>query len=174
MAVNSLHQAVSAALARAGADGARRAVPLIPTVPTLDAVLTEEDRKARLAYWIRDIRFRRGLTPPKLAERIGVSRSTINKWEAGEQVPSMIWLGPLAAALSVDPRLFADLPAIPPSTVADYLVDDDAAGTEAARVRYGALVADAAASALEGLEAEQEGHRAAATRRVARRGKRPA
>lgn len=87
-------------------------------------MLSEEERRARLAYWIRDMRFQRGLTPPKLAELIGTSRSTVNKWESGEQVPSMIWLGPLAQALRVDPRLFADLPPIPPSAAADYLVDE--------------------------------------------------
>jgi transcriptional regulator with XRE-family HTH domain len=103
---------------------ANRYRPIVPTLPTLSLVLSEEERKARLAYWIRDIRFRRGLKPPGLAERIGVSRSTVNKWESGEQVPSMIWLGPLATALSVDPRLFADLPEIPPSGAAEYLVED--------------------------------------------------
>lgn len=102
--------------------GARRSAPIVPTLPTLSAVLSEEERKARLAYWIRDMRFQRRLTPPGLAELVGVSRSTVNKWEAGDQVPSMIWLGPLATALRVDPRLFADLPPIPPSAAAEYLV----------------------------------------------------
>jgi transcriptional regulator with XRE-family HTH domain len=102
---------------------ATTSVGIVPTLPTLNFVLSEEERRARLAYWIRDIRFRRGLTPPKLAERVGVSRSTVNKWESGEQIPSMIWLGPLAEVLRVDPRLFADLPPIPPSGAAEYLVE---------------------------------------------------
>lgn len=104
------------------ANGATRFAPIVPTLPILSLVLSEEERKARLAYWIRDMRFRRGLTPPGLAEQIGVSRSTVNKWESGDQVPSMIWLGVLATALRVDPRLFADLPPIPPSGAAEYLV----------------------------------------------------
>lgn len=95
---------------------------IIPTLPTLALVLDEEERKERLAYWIRDTMDRRRLTPPKVAERIGVSRSTVTAWAAGRAVPSMIYLGPLSAALSVDPRLFADLPAIPPSGAAEYLV----------------------------------------------------
>ena len=136
MLVNTQHRAIFAPITRSIAIGARTSAPLIPTAPTLALVLTEEERKARLAYWIRDIRFRRGLTPPKLAELVGVSRSTVNKWESGDQVPSMIWLGPIAAALSVDPRLFADLPAIPPNAAADYLVDVAvASGVEEGRRR---------------------------------------
>lgn len=111
--------------------GATTGTRILPTMPSLSLVLSEEERRARLAYWIRDMRFRRGLTPPKLASLIGVGRSTVNKWEQGTQVPSMIWLGPLAAALRVDPRLFADLPAIPPSGAAEYLVEQAvASGTE--------------------------------------------
>jgi len=136
MLVNTQHRALSAPTARTVDIGARTSAPLVPTTPTLSLVLTEEERKARLAYWIRDIRFRRGLTPPKLAELVGVARSTVNKWESGDQVPSMIWLGPIAAALSVDPRLFADLPAIPPNAAADYLVDlAVASGVEEGRRR---------------------------------------
>src|SRR3990167_3801523 len=109
-------------------NGAKTSVGIVPTLPTLAMVLSEEERRARLAYWISDMRRRRGLTPPKLAARVGVSRSTVNNWESGEQVPSMIWLGALAEALRVDPRLFADLPPIPPSGAAEYLVEEAWAG----------------------------------------------
>lgn len=102
---------------------AARPAQIVPTAPTLRLMLTEKERAARLAYWLRDVRLRRGLTPPELAERIGSSRGTVNKWEGGDQVPSMIWLGPICAALSVDPRLFADLPPIPPSPASEYLVE---------------------------------------------------
>lgn len=102
--------------------------PIVPTLPTLSVVLTERERQERLAYWIRDTMLRRRLTPPKLAELVGVSRSAALAWtkppgESGASTPSMIFLGPLATALRVDPRLFADLPAIPPSGAADYLVE---------------------------------------------------
>ena len=92
-------------------------------VPTLGLVLSEEERRVRLAYWISDTINRRRLTPPRVAERVGVSRSTVTAWAAGRQVPSLIYLGPLSKALAVDPRLFADLPEIPPSGAAEYLVD---------------------------------------------------
>lgn len=102
---------------------ATRDARIYPTLPSLALVLSEEERKSRLAYWIRDMRLQRKLTPPKLAAQIGVGRGTVNKWEKGTQVPSMIWLGPLAVALRVDPRLFADLPPIPPSGAAEYRVE---------------------------------------------------
>lgn len=81
------------------------------------------DRKRRLGYAIRRAREQRGLTPPQLAELVGVGRGTINDWESGASVPSMLYLGPLCAALVVDPRLFADLPDEPPSPVDAYLMD---------------------------------------------------
>ena len=111
-------------------EGARRSASIVPTLPTLGVVLSEEERRTRLAYWIRDMRFRQRLTPPALATLVGVSRSTVNKWESGEQVPSLLMLGPLAIALRVDPRLFADLPPIPPSGAAEYLVPAAESGVE--------------------------------------------
>lgn len=99
-------------------------------MPTLGLMLSEEERKARLAYWISDTIYRRHLTPPRVAERIGVARSTVTAWAAGRQVPSLIYLGPLAEALGVDPRLFADLPEIPPSGAAQYLVAAGESGIE--------------------------------------------
>ena len=95
----------------------------------------ENRRKAALGYAIRRARERRGLTPPKLAEKLGVGRDTVNDWEAGRSVPSMLYLGPLCAALSVDPRLFADLPEEPPSPVDDYLLVDEATARGVARAR---------------------------------------
>lgn len=104
-------------------NGANHDGRIIPTVPRLALVLSEQERKDRLAYWIRDTMDRRKMTPPRVALIVGVSRSTVTAWAAGRQVPSLIYLGPLSQALSVDPRLFADLPPIPPSGAAEYLVD---------------------------------------------------
>jgi transcriptional regulator with XRE-family HTH domain len=81
------------------------------------------DRKRRLGYAIRRAREKRDLTPPQLADLVGVGRDTVNAWERGDSVPSMLYLGPLCAALMVDPRLFADLPEEPPSPVDEYLLD---------------------------------------------------
>lgn len=115
---------------------ATRAAQIVPTAPTLRLMVSEKERAARLAYWLRDVRLRRGLTPPELADLIGSSRGTVNKWEGGEQVPSLLWLGPICAALSVDPRLFADLPSIPPSPASEYLVEQAVTeGTEQGKRR---------------------------------------
>lgn len=93
-------------------------------LPRLALVTTEEERERRLAYWIRQLRLDiPGLTPPKVAKVVGVAASTVNAWEKGRQVPSMIWLGGLTKALRVDPKIFAELPPIPPNAAAAYLVD---------------------------------------------------
>lgn len=97
----------------------------------LNVVLDDQSRKARLAYAIRSARDKRGLTPPQLADRLNVARGTVNKWESGEQVPSLLMLGPLCAALGVDANLFAVLPPIPAWEGESYLMDDPA--TRAAR-----------------------------------------
>lgn len=92
----------------------------------LSTVLDDTARRARLAYAIRSARDRRGLTPPKLAERIGVRPGTVNKWESGEQMPSLLMLGPLCEVLGVDANLFAVLPPIPAWEGESYLMDDPA------------------------------------------------
>jgi transcriptional regulator with XRE-family HTH domain len=88
----------------------------------LAAMLSEEERKARIAYVIRMAREHRGLTPPQLADKVGRGRGTVNDWEAERSTPSLVDLGPLCAALSVEPRIFAELPPIPADPIAEYLV----------------------------------------------------
>ncbi len=89
-------------------------------------MLDDTARRARLAYAIRSARDRRGLTPPKLAEKLGVRPGTVNKWESGEQMPSLLMLGPLCDVLGVDANLFAVLPPIPAWEGETYLMDDAA------------------------------------------------
>lgn len=85
-------------------------------------VMDDKERKRRLAYAIRSAREEAGLTPPELAKLLTKSRGTVNKWEAAESAPSLLDLAPLCVALKVRPELFADLPPVPRSPVADYLV----------------------------------------------------
>lgn len=99
-------------------------------VPSLRVVISDTERKARLAYAIRRAREQRGMTPPQLAAAVGRGRGTINDWEAGKSAPSLLDLGPLCVALGVDPRLFADLPEEPPSPVDEYLVQTARQGVE--------------------------------------------
>ena len=62
------------------------------------------------------------MSPPELAARIGVARDTVNAWERGDSVPTMLLLGPLCEALYVKPELFAVLPDEPASPVDDFLL----------------------------------------------------
>jgi transcriptional regulator with XRE-family HTH domain len=89
----------------------------------LAAVLTEEERKARIAYAIESAMLRRGMTPPQLATKVGRSRGTVNDWVAKRSTPSLVDLGPLCVALNVKPELFAELPPIPADPLAEYLLD---------------------------------------------------
>jgi len=66
------------------------------------------------------------MTPPQLADRLHVARGTVNKWESGEQAPSLLMLGPLCDALGVDANLFAVLPPIPAWEGETYLMDEAA------------------------------------------------
>lgn len=94
----------------------------------LIVVMTEEERKLRIAYAIRTARERQGLTPPELADRVGRTRGTINDWEANRSTPSLVDLGPLCVALGVDPKLFAELPAKPTDPLAEYFVAEADSG----------------------------------------------
>jgi ribosome-binding protein aMBF1 (putative translation factor) len=75
----------------------------------LAAALTEEERKARIAYAIESAMLRRGMTSPQLAAKVGRSRGTVNDWVAKRSTPSLVDLGPLCAALNVKAELFAEL-----------------------------------------------------------------
>lgn len=101
-------------------------------------MVKDADRKARLAYAIKQAREIRGLTPPQLARKLGKGRGTINKWEDPDSTaaPSVLDLGALCEALGVDANLFAKLPPIPPNPVEEFLVDQTvAAGVESGRRR---------------------------------------
>jgi DNA-binding XRE family transcriptional regulator len=92
---------------------------------TLDAFMTDVDRRQRIAYAIRAAREERQLSREQLGELLGVSRSTVNDWENATTLPGLMTLGPLCDALGVDPDLFAHPPEIPVSPVHRYLRDPD-------------------------------------------------
>lgn len=124
----------------------------------LAVVLTEDERRRRIAYAIRRAREARGKTPPEIAEAVGVGRGTVNDWEAGRSTPSLVHLGPLCLALGVDPQLFAALPAIPEDPLAAFYLQNDetaAAGTRRRRsVTSSVTRRDADELAVAELEAE--------------------
>lgn len=72
----------------------------------------EAGRKTRFASVLRRARERRGLTPPQLALRLGVSRWAIHRWEnpAEGDAPSILFLKPLCNVLRLDPAEFIILP----------------------------------------------------------------
>jgi putative transcriptional regulator len=56
----------------------------------------------RLANRLKDLRAQHGITQAELAERVGVTRKTVNTVENGVFVPSTILAIKLAEALQVD------------------------------------------------------------------------
>lgn len=88
-------------------------------------LLSEAERRARIAYYIRRGRERRNWSPPRLADAVGRSRSTVNDWESGKSTPSLADLGPICDALRLDPRVFVELPPIPDDQLGPYLVAAD-------------------------------------------------
>lgn len=109
--------------------------------------MTDVERKHRIAYAIRSAREERRLSRPQLADAVGVGRGAVSDWENGETLPSLLNLGPLCDALSVDADLFAHPPEIPVSPVRRYLREvaeqaADAAVDEALGVQRGDAAAD--------------------------------
>ena len=56
----------------------------------------------RLANRLKELRAHHGITQAELAERVGVTRKTVNTVENGVFVPSTILAIKLAAALEID------------------------------------------------------------------------
>lgn len=103
----------------------------------LASMLTEQERKERIAYVIRTTLARRGMKAPELGRRVGRGRGTILDWAAGRSTPSLVDLGPLCIALGLDPTVFAELPPIPADPLASYLreIAPEAAAAGIARGR---------------------------------------
>lgn len=139
-------------------------VPVRPTFPDVPRI-REEDRQfaERLAGVLRELRAAAGWTQEKAAEQIGVPISKVGRWERADFAPKGYDLGRLYrayVAYGADWRWFFD--------PAEIVV------VNPVRAHLDELARGATALALEDLDREQATHRAAATRRVARRDKRPA
>lgn len=63
---------------------------------------------------LRELREQIGLTQQELAERVGVQRDAVARWEAGRREPSWSNVLALAAALGVDCMAFNEAPAKAP------------------------------------------------------------
>lgn len=73
--------------------------------------MDEQERRARLGRALRRARLWRSLTQVQLAAELGTSARTISRWERGSDVPSLLLLGPLCAALGVSAEYFRRAPA---------------------------------------------------------------
>jgi transcriptional regulator with XRE-family HTH domain len=62
----------------------------------------ESELPGRIRYW----REKAGLSPGQLAEKIGVDRSAISHWEAGDFFPATPNLIRVAVACGIDMRMF--------------------------------------------------------------------
>ena len=75
-----------------------------------------------LSETIRELRKSRGLSQEELADRLGLSRQTSYKWEAGQATPDLDNLRQLAACLGVSAAyLLGEQPAPGPSRRPDML-----------------------------------------------------
>ena len=72
---------------------------------------------------IMTLRKAAGLSQEALAEKIGVSRQTVAKWESGESVPDILRCDQLASLfeVTVDDLLHGELDRVPPSPRGKYI-----------------------------------------------------
>src|SRR5690242_11869595 len=68
------------------------------------------DFMSELGDAIRAGRERRGLTQVELAREFGISKSAVNQWESGKNVPDQRKLGTLVRVLGLDPAVAAGVP----------------------------------------------------------------
>ena len=72
---------------------------------------------------IMTLRKAAGLSQEALAEKIGVSRQTVAKWESGESVPDILHCDRMAALFetTLDDLLHGELDRVPPSPRGKYI-----------------------------------------------------
>jgi transcriptional regulator with XRE-family HTH domain len=125
--VNPLHHAIMATVAVLPAYVGIERVQLPARLPRLRlmteaTLLPEEERRLRIGSIIKRARERVPLTPPQLGDLVGRSRGTVNDWESGRSTPSLADLGPLCAALRVNPEVFVVLPPMPVDPLDAFLL----------------------------------------------------
>ena len=66
-----------------------------------------------LGQAIRDARAAKGMSQVALAAYFGISKSAVNQWESGKNVPDQRKMAALAERLELDPALLVRLAGIP-------------------------------------------------------------
>lgn len=74
------------------------------------------------------------MKPEQLAEVVGTSKRTVQRWRSGEGAPDALQIRPLADALGVDPTLFIDPPELPAYPLDAYRVPAEAVALAAAQL----------------------------------------
>ncbi|WIM09283.1 LexA family transcriptional regulator [Enhydrobacter sp.] len=97
------------------------------------------DIMSELGDAISEGRRRRGLTQAELAREFGISKSAVNQWESGKNVPDQRKLGRLVQLLGLDPAVAAG---VPPETR-----NTETRQTEAGHAETGGPRSDAAPAA---------------------------
>lgn len=90
--------------------------------PTLRIVLSDVERRERLAFAISEAMRRNGQTPPKVAKLVGKSAETVRRWRDGETTPDILDVAPLAEALGVRVDYLVTPPPVPDYPIEEYLV----------------------------------------------------
>ena len=75
-----------------------------------------------LSQKIYELRTGSGLSQLDLAEKLGVSRQSVSKWETGQAVPDLDKLIRLAAALSVTPEWLSGVDDAAPAETASAIM----------------------------------------------------
>jgi DNA-binding XRE family transcriptional regulator len=84
---------------------------LFPYVPTLNTRINTLPRKSNLARHLRDARIKRSLTVAEVAERVGVSQSSIYFWETDHCRPRDANLSALCKVLKLPVRATREMAA---------------------------------------------------------------
>jgi len=77
---------------------------------------------SELGDTIRAAREAKGMTQVALAEYFGISKSAVNQWESGKNIPDQRKIAALAEKLELDPALLVRLAGIPASGAAPHAV----------------------------------------------------
>ena len=85
------------------------------------------DLMSDLGDAIRAGRERRGLTQAELAAEFGISKSAVNQWESGKNVPDQRKLGKLVQLIGLDPAVAAGVPGAATAVLAAEPDDSDTA-----------------------------------------------
>jgi len=99
------------------------------------SMVDDVDRRERFAYALREALRIRKMSQGQLAERIGRAEGTVRRWAAGQTLPSVLEIAPLADALGVEYRYFVKPPEPQPYPVREFLREVTASAEEAGQGR---------------------------------------